>query len=335
MARDLAAEDRRLVPHPLLDEGVAHAVHQGHAARGAHAVGHRPRGAHVVDDPRPRLAAGEGLAEDRGHEVARHVLPGVVDEEAAVGVPVPGDAQVGPLRPHALDDVAAVLLEQGVGGVVREAPVELEVHPHRLDGQVGEDRRGPHRPHAVRGVEDDLEAGHDRRVHEGEAVAGVVLAHHLRAQGARGGRGVRVAAAGDPLADLPDPGVAGEGERPAAHHLDPVPLLRVVGGGDDRAPVEVVAPDVVVEHVGADDADVGDRRALRAGAFDEGGRELGRGQPAVAAHRDAARAEVVHEGAAHAPGDLGVELRGVEPADVVGLEDAGLDGGHGLLRGGG
>ena len=34
-------------------------------------------------------------------------LAGAIDEEAAVGVAVPGDADVGPLGDDALDDVAA------------------------------------------------------------------------------------------------------------------------------------------------------------------------------------------------------------------------------------
>ncbi len=63
----------------------------------AHRVGNGARGAHVVQD---RLApARSGLVEQRLGEQRREEVPvdelaGVVDEEAAVGVPVPGDAQV-------------------------------------------------------------------------------------------------------------------------------------------------------------------------------------------------------------------------------------------------
>ena len=112
VAGDLAAEDRVLVAHALLDEGVADAVDERRAARAAHVVGDGARGAHVVHDARARLAPRERLAEHRRDEVARHVLALVVDEEAAVGVAVPGDPQVGALRAHALDEVAAVLLER-------------------------------------------------------------------------------------------------------------------------------------------------------------------------------------------------------------------------------
>ena len=62
-------------------------------------VGHRPGGAHVVED---RLGAGgvrslaqQRLGQQRGEEVAVDELARVVDEEAAVGVAVPGDPEVG------------------------------------------------------------------------------------------------------------------------------------------------------------------------------------------------------------------------------------------------
>ena len=42
--------------------------------------------------------------EQRGEEVAVDELAGVVDEEAAVGVAVPGDAELGALGAHLVDD---------------------------------------------------------------------------------------------------------------------------------------------------------------------------------------------------------------------------------------
>ena len=95
--RHLAAEDRALVAHPLLDERVPDAVHQRLAARRADRLGHRPRRAHVVDHLAARLLREDRLGEQRGREVARHELARVVDEEAAVGVAVVGHAEVGAL----------------------------------------------------------------------------------------------------------------------------------------------------------------------------------------------------------------------------------------------
>ena len=62
-----------------------------------------------------------------------HELAGVVDEEAAVGVPVPGDPEVGALLAHLLDDEAPVLLQQRVGFVVGEVPVRCPVGLHQIE----------------------------------------------------------------------------------------------------------------------------------------------------------------------------------------------------------
>ena len=67
------------------------------------------------------------LGEHRGQEVAVDELAGVVDEEAAVGVAVPGDAEVGALLEHLVDDELAVLLQQRVGLVVGEVAVRRPV----------------------------------------------------------------------------------------------------------------------------------------------------------------------------------------------------------------
>ena len=49
----------------------------------------------------------------------------------------------------------------------------------------------------------------------------------------------------------------------------PLHSFGIVGGGDDRAAVEVLAGDVEVQHVRPDDPDVGDLRPLAARALDE------------------------------------------------------------------
>jgi hypothetical protein len=133
-------------------------------------------------------------------------------------------------------------------------------------------------------------------------------------------------AGADRLLDLLDAGVARERQGAAADHLDAVVLLRVVGGGDDRAAVEVAAGDVEVHHVRADDADVGHRGPLAPRALDEGARDLGGREAHVAPDGDAGRAaQVIDERAAHPARDLAVDLRGIHGADVVGLEDGGVD----------
>ena len=96
-------------------------------------VRHRAAGAHVVEDRRARLLREDRLGQQRGEEVARHELAAVVDEEAAVGVAVPGDAELGLAVEHRVDDQLAVLLQQRVRLVAGELAVGLEVEPVPCD----------------------------------------------------------------------------------------------------------------------------------------------------------------------------------------------------------
>ena len=106
--------------------------------------------------------------------------PRAVDEEAAIGVAVPGDADVGLLGDHALDDVAAVLFDERVGLVVGEAAVHLEAERRQLPGgDAGEELRRDQAGHAAAGVEHDVEGLDGLLVDERHDVADVVVEHVL------------------------------------------------------------------------------------------------------------------------------------------------------------
>ena len=177
----------------------------------------------------------ERFGQQRRDEIAGDELAGAVDEEAAVGVAVPGDADVGLLGDHALDDVAAVLLDERVGLVVRKAAVDLEAQPRRPAGQPLEQLRRDQAAHAAAGVEHDVERLDDRRVDERHDVLDVGVEHVLssspcRAGAAGGGRrspAIMSRMSRDAL-------VAAQRERLLAHHLHAVVLLRVVRRGDLR-----------------------------------------------------------------------------------------------------
>ena len=155
VAGDLAAEERAFLAHALLDEGVADPVDERRAAVLLDDVRHRPARPHVVDDLRAGLLLEHGLGEERGHEVAGDELPGVVHEEAAVGVAVEGDPEVGLLFLHLADDELAVLGKKRVRLVVGERAVRLEETAHRVHGQTLEDGRQHRARHTVSGVDDD------------------------------------------------------------------------------------------------------------------------------------------------------------------------------------
>ena len=95
VAGDLAAEDAALVAHARLEERVADAVDQRGPAGALDDVGDGAARADVVEDRRARVAAQHRLGEQRREEVAVDERAGVVDEEAAVGVAVPCDPEVG------------------------------------------------------------------------------------------------------------------------------------------------------------------------------------------------------------------------------------------------
>ncbi len=95
---DLAREERVLLAHAVLDERVADPVDERNPARLLDRARHGPARADVVDHLGARLLREHRLREQRRDEVAGDELAAVVDEEAAVGVAVVGDAEVGALR---------------------------------------------------------------------------------------------------------------------------------------------------------------------------------------------------------------------------------------------
>ena len=157
VAGDLAAELAALVAHAGLEERVPDAVDERAAAEALTVSGHRAGGADVVED----VGAGDLLedrrGQQRGEEVAVHELAGAVDEEAAVGVAVPRDPEVGALLAHLAHDELAVLGQQRVRLVVGELAVRHPVGLDQLERQLSQDR-ADHRPgHAVAAVDDDLQ----------------------------------------------------------------------------------------------------------------------------------------------------------------------------------
>ena len=93
-------------------------------------------------------------------------------------------------------------------------------------------------------------------------------------------------------------------------------------GGDLRAPAEAARGHAVVEHLGGDHAEVDDVGAGGDRALGERPLELRPRQARVPAGAHARRPELLRERVADAPRHVGVDLLGVEAADVVGLEDA-------------
>ena len=202
MSGDLAAEDRPLLAHAPLEERVPDPVHQRRAAVPVDRILDGIAGADVVDDFRARVAKEKRLGKERRHEVAGNELAGAVDEEAPVGVAVPGDADVGTLTNDPLGDVDPVLLDQRIGLVIGKGPVDLEAQVRRPARQPREEQGSHEAGHPAAGVEHDVEWLDDGRIDERHDVLDVVVHDiHLRER-ARRCRRWRQRAGRDHVADL-------------------------------------------------------------------------------------------------------------------------------------
>ncbi len=307
------------------------AVDVGGATRSRHRVGNRPARPHVVEDVGARGLLQHELGQQRREEVAVDELALVVDEEAAVGVPVPGDADVGALGPDAVDDEGAVLGQQRVRLVVGEVAVGDPVGRDQVERQPVEQRPDHLSRHAVAAIDDDLHRLDRFGVDEGERPL-LELGRDvdlLRRTTTRG-----VAEAGeDEVADRGDAGVAGKRQGSLPDQLHPGVGLRVVGGGDHRAAVELPRADHEVEHLGAHHPGVEDVRALGLEPLAQPSCHLRSLQAHIAADADAQVADglaaEVGENAGERPAEeevgVAVHLAAVEAADVIGLEDPLLD----------
>ncbi len=96
-------------------------------------------------------------------------------------------------------------------------------------------------------------------------------------------------------------------------------------GGDADPAVEPELADGVVDHLRADHPEIADVGAAVGSSLDHRGRHRGRRDAHVAADRDRLRLEVLDVGAADRVRALLVELGAVEAADVVCLEDPGIE----------
>ena len=138
--------------------------------------------------------------------------------------------------------------------------------------------------------------------------------------GAAGVLGALEQPAGDHGLDLGQAGVLADRQRARPAQLHAVVLGRVVAGGEHRGRRVERAGGEVAEVGGGqpevDDVGAGDQRALGEGGDQRLGRRAG-----VAADEHAGRPGERHEGVADAAGDRFVELVGIDPANVIGLED--------------
>jgi hypothetical protein len=206
----------------------------------------------------------------------------------------------------------------------------IEEAADRSDRETLEDP-GQHRAgHAVRRVDHDPErldrAGVDEREHPiGESRVEVVLAPLPTPRGLVTEPGLRAAA------NLKQPRVAADRKCASADDLHSRVLLRVVRGGDREAAVEVQLSDSEIKHLGADHPDVDDVYTRVENTLDGRSGHGRRRDAHIPADGDRRRLELLCVGPADPVGAVLVELFRIKAANVVGLEDLGVER-HGLVR---
>ena len=235
-----------------------------------------------------------------------------VDQEDPVGVAVECQADVCPRCEDPVPEVDQVRRLEGIGGVVRERPVEFGEQHLEFDGQGLEHGRNHEAAHAVRRVGHHPERAEHGRVDEGTDVPGELVEE---LDGRDGAGPARVG-----HADTTEHVVAYEAESRVdpdwsgvrEAHLDAVVPGGVVAGREHR-PGDPEVAGGEVEHVGRRQADVEDVEALGGDAVGEGRREA-----------LAARAHVAGDGHRGRLRLLGPDQPGIRPADGAGQVDVEL-----------
>ena len=192
MRRHLAAVDRAALAHGLLDEGVAGAALHGLTVRACDHVAGVQDHAGVVDDAFAGVARQERLRQQADDVFAGDESARAVEQETAVEIPVPRDAQVGPVRAHGVGGHRLVFGQQRVRDPVREGRVGIVVDADEPQGRaaarefLGDGVEGGAR-HAVARVDQHRHGPQRARVHEiadGARIGGPRVAEILGPAGA-------------------------------------------------------------------------------------------------------------------------------------------------------
>ena len=244
-----------------------------------------------------------------------------VDRADAVAVAVEGDAEIAAALLHLGHELHEVLRHGRIGMVRREGAVDLLVQHEMLARQLVDDGTDRHADRAVADVPRDL-----------ELLAGLDVAQEPRRVVGQDVLLLRLALAAFPVALARQRAqrldVGAEERLLAHHHLEAVVVRRIVRAGDLDAAVGIEVVDGEIEHRRRRHADVGDVDAGGRQAFDAGGGQFGRAQPAVIAQRHAATALAADhraEGAADGARVGGMHRVADDAADVVLAQDGGVE----------
>ena len=310
-----------------LDQRVTGAPHQRLATECANLRGHVARALDVEDDLRARLLGQHAAREQHELAVGPDDLAVLGDDTQAVTVAIERQAQLGVGLAQAADQVLQVLRVGRIRMVVGERAVDLAEQLGDLAAERAVQRWRHAAGHAVAAVDGDLHRPGKLHV---AADAFQVGSGDIGLFERAGDGGPNQIAALDALAQLLQ---ALAVQRLAAqHHLQAVVLGRVVAAGDLHARLRAQVVGGEVQHRRGHHANVDHGGPGGADAFIQRIAQARPGQPAVATDRDprhAARYRLRAEGSADRANRVDRQRAIDNAADVVGLEDAGVDGGRG------
>ncbi len=215
--------------------------------------------------------------------------------------------------------------------MVREVAVRLEVAANGLDLRKSLEHGLEHAPaHAVGRVDHDAERLDGARIDEREDTLEERGPDVLFLDAALAGDFAE--ALQSAVANFRESRVASNGQGASAHDLETGVLLGVVRGGAGDAAVELQRIDCEVEHLRTDQPDVDHVGASFGCSLRQRRHHLRARDAHVVPDGDPLRAEFLDIGPPDRVGALLVDLGRVDPANVVGLEDIGLEHGRDAIE---
>ena len=217
-------------------------------------------GDQVVDDGRAGLLAQVALGDECADRGRSDRVALFVDHEAPIGVAVEGQSDVGLLINHEFLEVHKVLRLQGVGHVVRECSVELEIQRSNIQRKATQNGGDGVPTHSVAGIHRDNEGTRGSQVDE--AIEELrVAGQHIFVRGLATVTVISRNALHEVIFDLSQTGLLPHRPSSRAAHLDAVVLGRVVRGGE-HCSRPLHAPGCVVQLIGRAQMDLDDVEPL-------------------------------------------------------------------------
>jgi len=140
-----AAVNRVFGAHAFLHEGVAGLAHDRRASGGQNHFARVPVDPRVMDDLAARKAPQQFPGQQADQIIALNEAALAVVKEAAVEIPVPGNAQVRTGPAHRFGRGLAFFRQKGIGHAVGEMPVRFHLAADKVKGQ-GRGQLAQHQP---------------------------------------------------------------------------------------------------------------------------------------------------------------------------------------------